>query len=203
MPYHNKATKSIKSTPTPVPLHHVPLLSSFRHSIRTPKQPQNNRVTPKNAPKYHLALYRRKNMRSAVKFYCWSRRSFSRQTHLRLGVSEHARRSYGQIDVHEKHHFPQNSVKHTTLKRRCQKKDGASERIVKFLVCFADYRTKKMVRSHSWLKSGQWVHWNMWMVGLTNSRPRSMTWPCSPGQCKMLPREHKLCHKINATADTE
>ena len=39
--------------------HYKPFSSSFRHSIRTPKQPQNDRVTLKDALNYNLALFPR------------------------------------------------------------------------------------------------------------------------------------------------
>ena len=48
-----------------------------------------------------------------------------------------------QMGTYEKHHFPQNSMKHATLKRRCQKKHDASERIVKSIVHLHDIRTKR------------------------------------------------------------
>ena len=84
-----------------------------------------------------------KQLSDTVKLYCHPRHTFSRQAHRQLGASERARKSYGHMDAYEKNHFPQNSIKHATLKRRCQKKHDASKRIVKSTVYLHDIRTKR------------------------------------------------------------
>jgi hypothetical protein len=185
-----KAVTSIKPTPTPVPS----TTSRFRAPSGTQYAPQNNPKTTEWHWKTRSIIISRSflatELSDTIKPYCHPPIFFSTSAPLIGSIRACSQKLWSNGRVWKAPLIAWNTQPKPSKGDASRNMMPANEQSNLPSVC-TTFEHKEMARSLSRLKSGQWAHWNIWMLHVINSTPRSTSWPCSPGLSKMLCSGHK------------